>query len=154
MATGWNQGARWVSHHRFPVAGGACLVLGFVVSIWLAYKASGDHPPSGSQSALFVFVSGALQVGAAAFFGRKKEPVSGAVVGTLLRRHRRLAEEIDIARQEAEAAFDGSNVTQMRPILGQLSVRLSTLQKEHQEVMDEWGMANAELLEVEEGSAT
>lgn len=145
---GWKKFWRAVPHYAYPVAGFSAAVLGFVASVTLAYAASSVKPPSAAQSAIYVIVAGLFQLTSAWLFSKRTPSISG--IRNLLRRHVRLGEQVDAARTLAEDAFDDGSAARLRAAMGELSVRLSQLELDHQDVAFEWLELNRRLLAFEE----
>ena len=138
----------WVSRRRFVLLGVLALGLGIGFAALIAFLASTKTPPSGSQSAVFVGVSGLFQVAAAFLFSRG-QPSTDALE-LQLQNHRRIAGQLRQATQIAEAAVEDGAAPATKRAVGDLSWRLSGLEDEHDDVAAAWYRLNKLRLEPRE----
>lgn len=120
-------------------------LLGFLITIWLAYKASTTKPLSGSQSVVLVLLAGIFQIGGGNMLyrvGRADPGLARAAVRKLYR----LAARAKDSRQVAEGAFDGSGSLSEHDALGRLSTDMSWLEEGILESVDDWTEFHANAL--------
>jgi hypothetical protein len=138
----------WVSRRRFVLLGVLTLAMGIGFAALIAFLASTKTPPSGSQSAVFVGISGLFQVASAFLFSRG-QPSTDALE-LQLRHHRRIAGQLRQATQIAEAAVEDGTAPTTKRSVGELSWRLSGLEDEHDDVAAAWYSLNKMRLEPRE----
>lgn len=126
----------WDSKRKLGVA---LVVFGAAVTIYLAYAGNSKDPPSAAFQGLLAFVAVVSQIGAAWTFSRvgvvDPSHLRGAVRRLGLLRVRSVE-----ARRASEALADNPQmaVGDRRELLGALSVRISVIQEEITEAMDDW----------------
>jgi hypothetical protein len=126
----------WFSRRRFLLLGSLALLLGIGIAAWLALLASSKSPPSGSQSAIFVVVSGLFQLASAYLFSRGQP--SADALRLQLRHHVRVASQLRQATEIAEAAVEDGAAIATKRAVGELSWRLSGLEDEHADLAAAW----------------
>ena len=142
----------WTYRNRFRLLGTLCLLIGTGVAAFLAAEASSETPPSGSQSALFVLISGLFQAGGAYSFSRGKP--SKDALGLQLQRHSRIAEQIIDAKAIAEFAVDDGTAQATKKAVGELSWRLSQVETDHDDVATSWYQLHNTTLNRSKGQAS
>jgi len=136
----------WVVRRRFQFAGVAALLVGLALSVWLAFAASSETPPSASQSALLVVIGAIFNAGGALLFARRPgEPNLGA--SRMAARHLAQAgESVALTRSIAEDAFDDGTAPRLRAAVGELSVRLSVLEQQLDSNLKDWAESYPDLV--------
>jgi hypothetical protein len=116
--------------------------LGIAFAAWIAFLASSKTPPSGSQSAFLVVVSGLFQLASAYLFTRGTP--SSEALRIQMRAHKRLADDLVVARTLAEAAVDDATAVVAKRVVGELSWRLSQASRDHEDLAANWYLLYSE----------
>ena len=132
----------WTKEHRVEIA--VCLVLlGIGTAGLLAYLASSDAPPTASQSALLVLISGSFQVAASWLFSQNRP--SEDAIRLQLQHHVRIRDQIVEATRIAELAVDDGSAQVIKKAIGELSWRMSQINVDHTAVTDAWYDLNGDV---------
>jgi hypothetical protein len=142
----WKQFLTRIIHFRFQITGVFLVALGIGASVWLAFAASSTHPPDGAQSALLVLVGAALNSGGVWAFAHRSESVNVVAAHIAVRHLSELGEAIVDARTLAERAFDDGTAPRLRSAVGELSVRLSTIEQRMGSNLEDWSQVHPWLL--------
>ena len=114
------------------------MILGIVVTAVLAGAASSESPPSVAQSALFALVTAILNVGGLWAFSRNPNAASLSASKMALRHLGHAGQNVEAARQRAEAGFEDPDTRSARATLGHLSVQLSALEQQLGSNLQDW----------------
>lgn len=119
---------------RYTIGGVVSLIVGLGFTVALAYWASAEEPPSGSQSLLFVVLSSVFQLSSVLLFGRGRP--SKTSVQIAVRHLVEIGQNVVTAKQVAEAAQDGT--VSAKAAVGELSVRLSGVEDQIASSIQDW----------------
>lgn len=121
------------------------LVLGLGVTVWLAAAASSGSPPDTAQSAVFVLISGALNLSGVWMFSRNPGGANLIASRMALRHLGSAARTVVEARVNTEAAFEDPDAKSVRSAVGHLSVQLSAIEQQLGLVLEDWIQAYPDL---------
>ena len=121
---------------RYKIGGILSLLVGLGFTIYLAYAASSNGPPSAAQSALLVVASSISQLAGVWLFSRGRPNLIAARIA--VRHVANIGENIADARVFSEKALDDGSVGVARAAIGELGVRLSFIEQHIGQNLDDW----------------
>ena len=130
---------------RYQILGVVLLVLGLGVTVSLASAASSAKPPDVAQSAIFVLVSGALNLGGVWLFSRNPGGANLTASRIALRHLGTVARATIEVRERTEAAFEMRDGKAVRMAVGHLSVQLSAIEQQLGSNLEDWVQAYPDL---------
>ena len=134
--------------HPYGVGGGVALVVGFFITIFVAFSAGSDNAPSAVQSALLVVATGGLQIAGAWLFNRqgsRAHPLDRGVHRVALRALSSHVQQVSKMRRIAEAAVDAGTAPAAKDAVQNLSVGLNYVQDGLERNVEDWaGLAPRE----------
>ncbi|MFJ4044143.1 hypothetical protein ACIPV2_00170 [Microbacterium sp. NPDC089987] len=138
----------WVLHRRIGV-GLVLFTLGLSASGWLAFAASAESPPTGSQSALLVILGGLFNLGGAWLVSRRPGGPNLTAARIVVRHLAAIGERVVDVRTMAEVAFDSRPGGKAREDIGVISVKLSEVEDRLIANLEDWTRAYPDLLDRE-----
>lgn len=130
---------------RYQISGAVLLLLGIGVTIALASNASSTDPPSAAESAVFVIVSGVLNLGGVWLFSRSPGSANLTASRMALRHLGEVALAVVEVREQTEAAFEVTNAKAVRTAVGRMSVQLSAIEQRLGSNLEDWVQAHPNL---------
>ncbi len=134
--------------HRLRIGATVMFAIGLGATIWLAFAASSESPPSGAQSALLALVSAVFQFGGAWAFSKTSATPPGSA-GLTLEQSKSVARDMgrtlaDIQElvKLSDAVADERDITRRESKIGELNVALVWAERHTSSRIDEWLVAN------------
>jgi len=121
---------------RYKIGGVVSLLVGLAFTVWLAYAASSDGPPTAAQSALLVVAASIFQLAGVWLFSRDRPNLIAARIA--VRHVASIGESVAEARVLSEKALDDGTVGVARAAIGELGVRLSFIEQHIGQNLDDW----------------
>lgn len=138
---------------KIKLGGGGLVLFSVLITIWLGLRSASPKPPSGSESAVLVIFSAALQIAGGATFasvGRADPGHAQSAVRRLIRVGTRAKESEGLVQH----AIEFGNSTAQKRALGQVSVSLSVIQEDAMDAIADWNYFHTEALkELVEGTS-
>ena len=134
-----------VLRYRYQIGGVVLLAFGLGATILLAYNASSDEPPSGGESAVYVIVSGVLNIGGVWLFSRNPGGANLTASEIAFRHLGEVAYAVADVAEKADAAFDSTDGRKLKDKIGHISVQLSAIEQRLGSNLEDWVQAHPDL---------